>query len=353
MRCAAFLLSLFLGGCATTGPRTIAVDHFDYSAAIASSANEQMLLNLVRLRYREAPVFLDVNTVIAQYQVDTRATLGAEIGFSGSAGPPGDSIVIPEVGVGWLERPTITYAPRTGPKFIRSLLTPLPPAAVFSLVQGDWPVDDVIWGVVKSINGVGPRSPATGKWNPDYGRMLAALARVQRARAFGVGTEGDTGTPTLRFRKSGLDEETSAAIATLRELWGLDPNIREYRLVPRVVPQGPDEIAVLTSSMLNLMRDISMMIDVPPEHVAQGMTELTLKLPPEAPYEGRPPIRLQLGRDKPVSAFVAVRKDGWWYSIATTDRNSKQVLMLLNILYQLAEGGASWGGPIVTVPAGG
>ena len=58
---------LVLSACAALGPSRLSGDHFDYGAAIAISTNEQMLLNLVRLRYNETPVFLDVNTVIAQY----------------------------------------------------------------------------------------------------------------------------------------------------------------------------------------------------------------------------------------------------------------------------------------------
>jgi hypothetical protein len=150
-----------------------------------------------------------------------------------------------------------------------------------------------------------------------------------------------------------VDEKTAAAIATLRELWGLDPKTDEYNLVLGVVPSGPDEIAMLTSSMLDLMRDISALMDVPDEHVAQGQTAPTFHLPLEAPDGGRAPLQVELHWSRPGDAFVAVHKDGWWYCIARNDLRSKRVLLLLNILFQLAEGGEQTGGPVVTVPAGG
>ena len=304
--------TLLTSACAGIGPHRLPADRFDYGAAIAASTNEQMLLNLVRLRYNEMPVFLDVDTVIAQYQFDAHAQFGAELGISGTAAPPGDSILIPEAGAGWLERPTITYAPRTGPKLIRSLLTPLPPATVFQLVQSDWPVEDIVWGVVKSINGVGPRSPIGG-WNPDYSRMLEALSQIQRARALSVGFEGEAPKAfTLRFRRTGLDDKTAAAIATLQRIWGLNPKLSEYRLVPGVVPRNANEIAILTSSMLDLMQATARFMEVPPGQVKEGKSAQTLKLPPEAPYGGRAPISLQLNRERPRDAFVAVQKDGWW-----------------------------------------
>ncbi len=58
------LLLAGLTGCASIGPATVARDRFDYITAISDSWKAQMLLNLVKLRYGDAPVFLDVASVI-------------------------------------------------------------------------------------------------------------------------------------------------------------------------------------------------------------------------------------------------------------------------------------------------
>ena len=55
---------LWLAGCTTIGPTTIPRDRFDYAAAISDSWKNQMLLNLVKARYAEAPVFLDIASAI-------------------------------------------------------------------------------------------------------------------------------------------------------------------------------------------------------------------------------------------------------------------------------------------------
>jgi hypothetical protein len=52
-----------ISGCGV-GPRTVAPDRFDYTEALSASWKQQMLVNMVKLRYGDTPVFLDVASVI-------------------------------------------------------------------------------------------------------------------------------------------------------------------------------------------------------------------------------------------------------------------------------------------------
>jgi hypothetical protein len=144
----AAVVSCALLGCVSLGPTTVTRDRFDYVSTISDSWKGQMLLNIVKLRYADAPAFLDVGSVISQYELagEVNAGLGWGIVVPGS-----DSQSLGGTGR-YAERPTITYVPIAGAKFTQSLMTPVPPSAVLFLLQAGYPVRLVFGMCVRTIN---------------------------------------------------------------------------------------------------------------------------------------------------------------------------------------------------------
>jgi len=105
-RCALLVAAaLFLiSGCAAQGAKRVPADRFDYNAAIAQSTREQILLNIVRSRYLEVPVFLTVSSVLTQYEYDRSIGLGAILEFGSGTTDRGTG----EANLRFSERPTIT-----------------------------------------------------------------------------------------------------------------------------------------------------------------------------------------------------------------------------------------------------
>lgn len=243
------LLILVLAACSSIGPRTVPNDQFDYNAAIAEAEREQLLTNLVRMRYSETPTFLTVSSVISQYSrsASASANAGVNTAISGedSAGVRG--------GVIWADRPTITYVPVSGRKFSENLLTPLPPAALFGMMQSGWPADIVFRVSIWSINDLDndlARPSRRRQGEADLYEMLRVWARLREAGAMGIRETSRTDVPetVTLFLRPDLTLESREAAARFRELLGIPADATEFPLSYGLVPADKGEIAVLTGS---------------------------------------------------------------------------------------------------------
>ena len=78
-RASMVLLVLAAAGCASVGPATVPRDRTDYIAAVADSWKEQTLLNIVRMRYGDAPSFIDVSSVISAYTFQGQVSASGQV----------------------------------------------------------------------------------------------------------------------------------------------------------------------------------------------------------------------------------------------------------------------------------
>jgi hypothetical protein len=63
--CLCLASAALLAGCTHLGYKTIAVDRFDYSSAIGDSWKRQALMDIVKLRYIDLPLFVNVASIVA------------------------------------------------------------------------------------------------------------------------------------------------------------------------------------------------------------------------------------------------------------------------------------------------
>src|SRR3954447_16743475 len=135
MRLAATCAAMALTGCTHFGPETVTHDRFNYSLAVAESWKEQTLLNIVKLRYLDVPVFLEVGQIVSGYSLETSGNIGGQLS---SANAIQGNTMMAGAAARFTDRPTITYAPLTGDKFLRGLMEPIPPSAVFYMIQSGY-----------------------------------------------------------------------------------------------------------------------------------------------------------------------------------------------------------------------
>jgi len=345
-----------LNGCTSIGPGTVARDRFDYTTALSDSWKAQMLLNVVKLRYADAPVFLDVASVINQYGFQ------GTVGVSGSwFQNPANSLLssaaqnLNAQGI-YLDRPTITYSPLSGDKFARSLMTPIPPAAILSFLQAGYPVDLVLRLTVHAINGIHSRfggSARTREADPEFYPLVQRLRNIQQSGQIGLRVKKTpTQSESLMVFSKKPNPEIEAERDEVRKLLGLDPQTNEFNVVYGSVAANDKEIAILTRSVLEILVDLSSYIDVPRVNVEQ---KRTFPSPGPEVVNGAPVpglIRIHSSAHKPDDAFAAVPYRQDWYWIDDKDFASKRLFSFIMFLFTLTDSGDKQGAPIVTIPAG-
>ena len=378
------LCTLFIfSGCAGIGPSTVVPARFDYTTAIGDSWKQQMLINLVKIRYGDPPVFLDVASVISQYQIvaganwsgtfnnqssDNTHTLGAtgnladpvtgEVNWGGAFGSPFLSSS-QNFGVtgGYADRPTITYLPLSGDKFTRTLMKPIPPSALLSLIQAGYPVDLVLRICTHSVNGVRNRcgAPARSRHaDPDFYPLLERLRKIQDSGSMGLRVQktGEYEAIMMSFRSRTADAQTEQDVAFVRKTLGLDPAGIEFRVVYGSSARDSGELAILTRSVLEILVDSASFIEVPSKHVDEKRVNPTMSEEAVAGVAVPSLIRIQSSRFLPDDTFIAVPYRNHWFWIDDRDIRSKTMFSFLMFIFSLTDTEGKQGAPVITIPSG-
>ena len=254
----ALLAVALVPACKSLGPDKVPPDQFDYNQAIGQASNEQMMLNLIRLRYRDVPVFLAVNSVLTQYiytgnvnAAGTVGTLQAEPANSATVG----------AGFRYIERPTITYSPLAGEDFAEQMMTPIPVDLMFSLIQSGWPAVELMMMGVERLgaarNVLFPALfTAEGQQQREQFREVVELVLLaaQRDAIETVQTPG--GDRHLLFAQS-ADPETAALVDELKERLGLSADQSRFRVTSNLIALEQGDVTIRVRSLLDLMGYLS------------------------------------------------------------------------------------------------
>jgi hypothetical protein len=145
-----FVCGRLLAGCAVIGPSSIDHGRTSYNQVIADTSRQQTLLNIVRVKKGESPLFMDVTEVDAA----TTATASISGGPSGlgsapnykstSAGTIEGAVGAVTGSASYQEAPTVRYFPLSGQPLIQQVSTPLTPESIVNLQNSDWPLAAIL-----------------------------------------------------------------------------------------------------------------------------------------------------------------------------------------------------------------
>ncbi|MBL4883755.1 MAG: hypothetical protein JKY95_04340 [Planctomycetaceae bacterium] len=395
--CALVALTVCLSGC-MLGPSSLRHSRTNYNRAVQKTAREELLLNLVRMRYDQSVEFLRIPSITGQYRYD--------MDLAGSW-KDGKTNLPSLLGMGMQSKPTIVYTPEQDQEFNRRLMAPIQSDTIKLLASKGWRIDRVLMLTVQNINDVENAISAGGptpKAKPVFEEFQyfsnlmrelqvndhsfeIALKKVVTDEAEQIGdpipitqidgealllasekgyefhTSEDQQSATLwrnekksseKFLRFAQSSEESFEVREICRILELDPGLKEFQIKrdldgqllrphSRRYPYGKvadrKELIISTRSLKETMYYLSQPIEVPQEHIDKGIVEQTINPATNCPFDWQDIFkglfRVQSSKLPPLGAAVAVKHDGYWFYIDENDIDSKRTFNLMLELFNL------------------
>lgn len=389
--CGLFIMTV---GC-SMGPSAMRASRLMYNDSLQQTERRELLLNLVRLRYVESPEFLGVSSISTQFSYDVSISVGGDFGTD--AGDP-THLGKPGVGVGFSERPTITFIPRRDPEFAQQLITPLDPETLVYLFDYGWAMDRTLRVAVKTINNLNngtTREFLEAKdWDDliQFARAAKILKKLNQKGDLNITIEDHTEMLSGPLNKEEIHSDDFLAaekegyhlkyseqdksyflirknrvmvlslkenalndplVREMRDLLNLQPGLKKYIIHAKTNSVQKDSLKLRTRSILGILAYLSQGVEIPPSHLhllGGAKNKETLKATNTIL---RDLFQVKVSDTEPDEALVSVPFRGHWFYIDDEDLSSKRTLGLLSYLVKLKiNAGGVQNLPVLTLPVG-
>jgi len=399
--------SLGLSGCASIGPQSLDDTRLHYNEVIKRTTEEQLLLNIVRLRYTDTPSSLAVSGIAAQFE--RTQSVGLLPFFTAAGGDLNRSFtaVLPQAQIMGADRPTFSLTPLDDQEFTRKLFTPLPLDGVIYLAKTTWPISKVFRLYLENLNWVPNAQSASGptpRLAPPAGDFLRGIAALQTlqdrgAIVFGLLEEEEqlggslpagavSAANLIEAARNGLeyrpdakrgwrlirknsvpvlrvdpDELNSPEMRAFAQAFHLREGVTELRITQEALlpfrsalpKDGVVNLDLETRSLLQALYYVSHGVEVPAGHRARGLATLTRDAAGRD-FDWHEIMRdlfhVHTATERPANAHVTVQYKGHWFYVDEADQDSKSTFSLLVELSRLELSGKTGPGPQLTLPIG-
>lgn len=339
-----------LTACQRTGPASVTMGRGKFNDAIQQTNAEQLLTNIVRLRYRDTPHFMQVASVSVGMEL--------QIGASGTGTFPEATLNTFGLGLSgsYKEKPTVTYTPLQGEQFVTQLLSPIDERTIVLLVNTGWSISRVARISLQEINGLENARTATGP-TPDraprfreFKEVFTLLRELEKRGGLQLGySHADNGEHLLNLTIA-PSEEDSVELARIRELLGLDPGRLVYTMG---INRSGADINTTSRSLMGAFYYLSQGTRVPGRDLRRGSVSVTMKDNGEefdwAEMLGGL-MEIKTAHRRPSHAHLAVPYRGVWFYLDDADLDSKSTFVLLQQMFALQSGNVRGLMPILTIP---
>lgn len=332
-----------LAGCTSIGPASIDYSRTGFNEAIQRTDAQQLLLNIVRQRYNDPVMFLEVTAVSSSMSRSGNMNLsgffptglGVKESYNGG------------LGGSLTESPLIFYAPNTGEKFVRQILTPIDLRTISLLLQSGWSIERVLLIAADSINGL--RNNVTG--DNEYPALAKHLRTLQRNNRLAFAIERDANgldvlamipTPGTANEKAYQEAcrilRLQADGRPIRVQLGLGDPSAQSATVMLATRSLYSAFYFLGNGVIASQRDLD-------EGIAQNRN---IKGSLFDPDRGEV-FKVQSSRGEPDRAAVKVRYRDEWFYVVESDQDSRTTFALMSMLLMLQSGDVARMSPLVSL----
>jgi hypothetical protein len=392
---------IIMVGCGL-GPSMMRADRLTYNDAIQFTERQELLLNIVRLRYNEGPEFLATNAITTQFTIDLGAAAGANVGDDQQL-----RTELLNIGgaVGYSERPTITFTPRNEKEFTQQLISPIELEIIHLLVNYGWDIDRVLRLTTDGINGVRNHTIREDPSNnydiqlQQFAETVKILGKLQQLGMLEISLEKeetDVSGPInaekidlseildankdnhklvyqaqsntyqlkrvdrrliLRFSRDAIEQTEFRQLA---KRFRLSSDMQAYRLVNAPGSQikvsettkSLKELVFSTRSVLGTMAYLSQGVSVPETHIEGGLVAYDQDNA-SANKILSDLFSVKVQGEEPTNTSLAIHFRGFWFYIDDNDLSSKRTIGVLNSLVRLKiQAAGAQNIPVLTLPVG-
>ena len=327
--------SIFFG-CTKYGPVFLQSERSQYNQAIQKTNDEQLLLNLVRLKYHDTPLFMEVHNIASQF------TLQNDIGISTQLQAGAKGIFTPDASTFVEESPTISYSPLHGENFVQGVLTAISLKTIVLLFHSGWSVERVFKVCLQRIdklkNAPGASGP-TPKIAPKTKKFFQAVKYLQKLQVQGglnLAYRVSDGEPQLVIHISEAFKNSQPANQFARSINATIGQTSYIFGAPSV--KNKQSIDIVTRSLLGVMFYLSGAVEVPEQDTVEGRVTVTKTDDGQvfdwAEITGEL-LRIHNSPNPPVDVSLLIFYRNYWFYISDSDLVSKSTFSLLAQIYAL------------------